>query len=105
MELDPDISSAISLAELDSDFQPTEFQLNFDMPDLLMENDGQDGGIEAADVSSLLEQFEEASNSISSIDDLKTNNDMKIPEKNMLVVPLIESPHNKRCLGENKIFK
>lgn len=36
MELDPDISSAISLAELDSDFQPTEFQLNFDMPDLLM---------------------------------------------------------------------
>uniref|UniRef100_K1RBB2 Peroxisome proliferator-activated receptor gamma coactivator-related protein 1 n=1 Tax=Magallana gigas TaxID=29159 RepID=K1RBB2_MAGGI len=59
MELDPDISSAISLAELDSDFQPTDFQLNFDMPDLLMENDGQDGGIEAADVSSLLEQFEE----------------------------------------------
>ncbi|XP_061171317.1 peroxisome proliferator-activated receptor gamma coactivator 1-alpha-like [Saccostrea echinata] len=84
MDLDPDITSVVSLAEFD-EFNPAELPLNFDMPDLTPYNNST--GIEAADVGSLLEQFEEASNSLTGFEDLKMSNETKTTEKLIELAP------------------
>ncbi|XP_062585446.1 peroxisome proliferator-activated receptor gamma coactivator 1-alpha-like, partial [Saccostrea cucullata] len=91
MDLDPDITSVVSMAEFE-EFNPAELPLNFDMPDLTPYNDSV--GIEAADVGSLLEQFEEASNSLSGFEDLKMSNETKTIEK--LAVSIIPEKSNSK---------